>query len=152
MLGDDTDRMVKQLKRHEGAVINGDKHEAYQDHLGYLTIGYGRLIDPEIGGGITDAEAEYLLMNDLSNFIRSAKGYSWFDGLNNARKAVVINMLFNLGQPRFDMFVAMHDALERGDFLSASIEMLDSRWARQVQGRSTELAEQMRTGEWQNGN
>ena len=43
----------------EGLVLH-----AYEDHLGYLTIGYGRLIDKRRGGGISKAEAEYLLLND----------------------------------------------------------------------------------------
>ena len=52
---------TKQIKRHEGFVSN-----AYKDSLGYLTIGYGRLIDKSKGGGISETEAEYLLANDVN--------------------------------------------------------------------------------------
>tara|TARA_B100001939_G_scaffold342388_1_gene353455 strand:+ start:44 stop:496 length:453 start_codon:yes stop_codon:yes gene_type:complete len=148
-MDDNTDKLIKQIKRHEGNVMNNGKHEPYEDHLGYLTIGYGRLIDPEIKGGISESEAEMLLMNDLVAFMDAAKSYSWYDSLDDVRKAVIVNMLFNLGQPRFNKFVAMHEALKAQNYATAAAEMLDSRWAKQVKGRATELAEQMRTGKWQ---
>jgi len=137
------DRMVAQLKRHEGKVL----HE-YKDHLGFSTIGYGRLIEKGMGG-ITEAEADYLLMNDMSKFIKDAEKFDWFAGLNPARKAVIVNMLFNLGLTRFNRFLKFKQALSEGDYLTASREMLDSKWARQVKGRSEELAKQMETGKWQ---
>lgn len=148
-MDDNTDKLIKQIKRHEGNVMSNGKHEPYEDHLGYLTIGYGRLIDPEIKGGISESEAEMLLMNDLVAFMDAAKSYSWYDSLDDVRKAVIVNMLFNLGQPRFNKFVAMHEALKAQNYATAAAEMLDSRWAKQVKGRATELAEQMRTGKWQ---
>ncbi|MGB0818963.1 MAG: glycoside hydrolase family protein [Candidatus Puniceispirillaceae bacterium] len=148
-MDDNTDKLIKQIKRHEGNVMNNGKHEPYEDHLGYLTIGYGRLIDPEIKGGISESEAEMLLMNDLVAFMDAAKSYSWYDSLDDVRKAVIVNMLFNLGQPRFNKFVAMHEALKAQNYATAAAEMLDSRWAKQVKGRAKELAEQMRTGKWQ---
>ena len=137
------DEMVKQLKRHEGKVL----HE-YKDHLGYSTIGYGRLIQEGMGG-ITEAEAEYLLMNDMSKFIKDAEKFDWFAGLNAPRKAVIVNMLFNLGLTRFNRFLKFKQALAEGDHLTASREMLDSKWAKQVKGRAKELSEQMRLGTWQ---
>ncbi|TXC73977.1 hypothetical protein FSZ31_04445 [Sphingorhabdus soli] len=47
------------LRREEGV-----RHEAYKDHLGYWTIGVGRLIDERKGGRITPAEQEKLLANN----------------------------------------------------------------------------------------
>ena len=39
-------KTVEQLRRNEGEVLH-----AYQDHLGFWTIGVGRLIDKRKGGG-----------------------------------------------------------------------------------------------------
>jgi len=39
-------------------------------------------------------------------------------------------------------------ACELGDYLSASNEMLDSKWAVQVGARASELSTQMLTGEY----
>ena len=146
---EDFKKMVTQIKRHEGSVTDKGKHKLYKDHLGYLTVGYGRLIDPDMGGGISESEAEYLLMNDLSTFIKSAESFDWFDGLNAPRKSVVINMLFNLGLTRFNRFLKFKQAMSEGDHLTASREMLDSKWAKQVKGRAVELSKQMETGKWQ---
>jgi lysozyme len=42
----------------------------------------------------------------------------------------------------------MWAAIEAGDFDTASVEMLDSRWARQVKSRATKLSDAMKTGEF----
>ena len=61
-------QIVDDLKRHEGLKLH-----AYQDHLGYWTIGYGRLIDKERGGGISETEAETLLENDIDRLASRQK-------------------------------------------------------------------------------
>jgi lysozyme len=146
---DETDKLIKQLKRHEGCVL----HE-YKDHLGYSTIGYGRLIQ-EDKGGISEAEAEYLLLNDVSKFIKEASQFEWFEGLNEPRKAVIVNMLFNLGLYNFNKFLKFKQAVASRDFEEAAKQMVTgsnggkSLWAKQVKGRAYELAKQMETGKWQ---
>ena len=148
-MDDSVDKLIKQIKKHEGSVKEKGKHTPYQDHLGYETIGYGRLIDPKIGGGLADHEAEYLLMNDLDTYMTAAKTYDWYAGLNDARKAVIVNMLFNMGQTNFNKFLKMKQALDEGDFSEAAKQMLESKWAKQVKGRAVELSKQMETGKWQ---
>ena len=54
-------RLIEQLKRHEGV-----SKWAYEDHLGYITVGVGRCLDPEIGLGLSDDEIDYLLRNDIT--------------------------------------------------------------------------------------
>ena len=44
----------------------GFRRSAYTDHLGFWTIGIGKLIDAKKGGGITLAEAFFLLRNEIS--------------------------------------------------------------------------------------
>ena len=48
------------IKKHEGF-----RAAAYRDTRGNLTIGYGRLIDPRRGGGISNQEAEVLLIASI---------------------------------------------------------------------------------------
>jgi len=138
---DNTDELIKQLKRHEGVEL-----KPYKCTSDKLTIGVGRNLEDV---GISEAEAEYLLMNDLSRFMKMANEFDWYAGLNDARKAVIISMLFNLGRGGFNKFLKFKQALAEGDYLTASREMLDSRWAKQVKGRATELSKQMETGKWQ---
>ena len=72
----------------------------------------------------------------------------YFVFLNEPRKAVVVNMLFNLGWGGYSKFRNMINALNDHDYETASAEMLDSRWARQVGGRAKELSRIMRSGEF----
>jgi len=138
---DNTGELIKQLKRHEGVEL-----KPYKCTSDKLTIGVGRNLEDV---GISEAEAEYLLMNDLSRFMKMANEFDWYAGLNDARKAVIISMLFNLGRGGFNKFLKFKQALAEGDHLTASREMLDSRWAKQVKGRAVELSKQMETGKWQ---
>jgi lysozyme len=135
--------LLNLIKEHEGVV----KH-AYQDSRGYWTIGVGRLIDEKLKGGLSDDEIYYLLANDVKRCEDEAVTYPFYAKMDEARKAVIISMLFNLGKPNFDKFQNMQAALLVGDFHTASNEMLNSLWAKQVGHRANHLAQMMRTGEW----
>ena len=63
------------------------------------------------------------------------------------RQRRLLDMAFNMGVPRLKKFKKMWAAVYDNDFATAAKEMLDSRWARQVKGRSTRLAHAMATGE-----
>ncbi len=132
----------EQLIRDEGMVLH-----AYQDFLGYWTIGVGRLIDERKGGGITREEAEYLLDNDIGR-ARDAlrRALPWTETLDDARQGVLLNMCFNLGINGLLGFTKMLAALDGRDYRQAAHEMLGSRWARQVGDRARRLAEHMRDG------
>jgi lysozyme len=86
-----------------------------------------------------------LLRNDLTWVAKKAESYGFWHRLDSARQMVIMGMIFNMGN-RFDQFKKMIAALEVGDYIEASAQMLDSRWAKTVKGRAVELAEQMRTG------
>lgn len=135
--------LLKQVQRHEGCELM-----PYEDTVGVLTIGYGRNLQHN---GISKGEAETMLLNDISNTIKEAKGFSWYEGLTEPRKAVIVNMIFNLGLPRFSKFVNTISFIEDGMHELASEEMLNSKWAHDVGNRAIELSRQFATGEWQEG-
>lgn len=140
-MGDDLER---QLRRDEGVV-----EHAYIDSEGWTTIGVGRLIDKRKGGRLRDDEIEYLLQNDITEKTDELiRRLPWVTDLDEARKGVLINMAFNLGVNGLLGFRKTLALIEAGDYTKASVEMLDSKWARQVKGRATRLSEQMRTGKW----
>ena len=137
-------RLKDQLKLDEGLRL-----EPYQDSEGWWTVGYGRLIDTRRGGKISEDEAEYLLNNDIDVVINQViREFPWFGDLSDTRQEVVLNMVFNLGLPKFKGFRNAITAMTRHDWTDASREMLDSLWSRQVGNRAVRLAEAMRTGEW----
>lgn len=142
-----TKTAVSQLRRHEGEVLH-----AYQDHLGFWTIGIGRLIDKRKGGGISKDEAEYLLGNDVDKVLRElTTRLPWFDKLSEPRRAVLLNMGFQLGIGGLMGFSRTLVLIEAGNYAEAADQMLQSKWAQQTPKRAGEMAEQMRTGKWQSG-
>ena len=138
---------IEQIKRHEGLVLH-----AYKDSLGYLTIGYGRLIDSAKHGGISDGEAEYLLQNDVSIVLSALhRNITFFNKLSTPRQAVLMNMSFQMGINGLLKFKKTLSLIEVGDYDAAADNMLKSLWAKQTPNRAAEMAEQMRTGQWQSG-
>lgn len=136
-------KLKDQLKRHEGFVKN-----PYKDSVGKITIGYGRNLEDV---GISASEAEYLLDNDIRKAtVLFNRVFGDFGHLNQARKDVLINMIFNMGLNRVKRFKKTLYHVAHSHFDKAADEMLDSLWARQVKGRAKELSEQMRTGMYQN--
>jgi lysozyme len=134
-------KLRDQLKRHEGVILR-----PYKCPAGKITIGCGRNLTDN---GITMGEAELLLEHDikLAELYLSSYGYS--SRLNDARRAALTNLLFNVGPNVFREFRRMNAALEHGHFEKAAAEMLDSKWSRQVGRRADELAEIVRTGQWE---
>ena len=138
------DRLIEQLKRHEGAETH-----AYKCSSGKLTIGVGRNIDPEGGIGLSMDEIEYLLSNDILRCIKElSTEYPWFGDLDEVRQEAIINIFLNLGATKFRLFKRALSAMEEGDYETASTEFLDSRWAKQVGGRALELTDIIRSGEY----
>jgi lysozyme len=137
-----TAELRNQIKRHEGCVLH-----AYQDHLGFWTIGYGRLIDERRGGGISQAEAEQLLSNDITRVIGSLEQKApSLHTLPEPVQHALVNMAYQMGVDGLMQFTRMWQALDQGDFARAADEALDSRWAEQTPGRAKEVAGMIRNG------
>ena len=137
--------LTTQLTRDEGR-----ERSMYLDHLGYATIGVGRLIDKRKGGGISPDESAYLLNNDIASrdqVLRSK--YPWFSQLSEPRQAAVINMAFQLGLAGLAGFPKMLASLRDEKFAEAETHALDSLWAKQTPARATRVTRQLRTGEWE---
>ena len=137
--------ILTQLRREEGCIPH-----AYQDHLGYWTIGVGRLIDKRRGGGLSDDEIDMLLRNDVERCTREVRAaLPWFDTLNEPRRAVLIGMAFQMGFEGLMKFKTTLGLIRDHRFADVPKQMLRSRWASQTPERARRMAEQMRTGEWQ---
>lgn len=127
----------------------GEKLHAYQDHLGYWTLGVGRLIDKRKGGGITLEESSYLLENDIrKRRAEVARRIPWFEGLDVVRQGVLLNMAFQMGVDGLMGFKNTLGMISRREYNDAARGMLQSLWAKQTPERAYRLSEQMRTGEW----
>lgn len=143
-MSDFKEKFFEHLEDEEGRV----KH-AYQDHLGYWTIGIGRLIDRRKGGGLTDEEIDYLASNDVDRVeAEVSRALPWYKNLDDARKAVLLSMAFQMGTNGLLGFKNTLESVRKGDYELAARQMLQSRWATQTPARAGRMSEQMRTGQW----
>jgi lysozyme len=134
--------IIDDLVRDEGEVLH-----AYEDHLGYTTIGVGRLIDKRRGGGISREESRLLLANDLERFAAGLDAHlPWWRTLSRGRQRVLLNMAFNLGVSGLLTFRNTLAAVREGRYDDAAAGMLKSKWAGQVGERAKRLAALMREG------
>lgn len=122
------------------------RHEGYRQHIyrcpaGKLTIGYGL----NISAGLPRDEAALLLEYRLNKIDEQlARTLPFYPKLSAIRQDVLCDMAYNLGVAGLMGFKRMLAAVEVGDYQLAAAEMLDSKWARQVGRRATELADLMR--------
>ena len=134
-----------QLKRDEG-----EKLYAYQDHLGFWTIGIGILIDKRKGGGLRPEESEFIFRNRLKLLdAELTDRLPWISKLDPARKGVLINMAFQMGIAGLLAFKNTLAMIEAGKYQDAAKAMLQSKWATQTPARAQRLSNQMATGDWQ---
>lgn len=153
---------LDKLIEHEGLVLT-----VYQDTLGIDTIGIGRnLKDRGISKeeldyldipnmeviyehGISEADARYLALNDIAIVENElCRVHPCVEELDSVRQLILMDMAFNMGVPRLCKFQKMWNAIHEENFEAASLEMMDSRWARQVGGRAKKLSDAMKTGEF----
>ena len=136
-------KLLEMLKRHEGV-----ESHVYRCSAGFETIGAGRNISKS-GLGLSDDEVDYLLENDIVRVIKELSSeYPWFKDLDDVRKDAIIDISFNLGATRLRGFKRALAAMDAADYKTASLEFLDSKWSRDVKGRSTELAYMIEMGEY----
>lgn len=138
------DESKRLLIVHEGYVPY-----AYQDSLGFLTIGVGHLIDRRKGGRLPDSIIELLLDWDIHEKENQLyNGLPWASGLDPVRRAVLLDMTFNLGITGLLGFTNTLRAVREQRWEDAAKGMKASKWYLQVGRRADRLAEMMRTGGW----
>jgi lysozyme len=134
------DPLISELRRDEGTVLH-----AYRDSLGFITIGTGRLIDKRRGGGISQAEADYLLRNDVAGKRAALDAkIPWWRGLDPVRQRAVQNMAFQLGTG--DMGGATFNLIRNGHYAEAAKRLRGWKWAKQTPARAGRVIAMIETG------
>ena len=128
--------LIKKIKNHEGF-----RSTVYQCTEGYDTIGYGFAIkDLELDKDI----AELILIRKLADLQeRISSTFNWFNNAKEVVKDVVTNMCYQIGVSGFNKFKKTIYYLETEQYEEASLEMLDSLWAKQTPNRAKELSKQI---------
>jgi lysozyme len=130
------DSLVEQIKHHEGF-----RSKPYIDQNHY-SIGYGI----NLRYGLTQAEAELLLIHRLAIVRTALTQFKWFNKLTPNRQNVLLNMGYQLGITGLLQFKHMIWALKQGHYNGAANAMVDSKWYRQSGHRAKYLVSQMRKG------
>lgn len=133
------------IKKNEGKVMVNGRHFAYDDACGkpcksgdnikgLITVGYGRNL---MGRGLSEEEALYLLQNDVDECLQELPlTYPWFNNLSDNRKMAMIDLRFNMGAYKLSQFKKFLAAMSAGDWVTASAELMDSAYAKQVGQRA----------------
>ena len=141
------DKLRDTLKIDEGV-----KYEIYNDHLGYPTFGIGHLVvesDEEhgkpVGTPVTEDRVNSVFEKDVAIMIDEArKIFPNLDELPEEAQQVIVNMTFNMGRPRLSQFKKFIAGVNAGDWNKAAVEMMDSRWAKQVGARAERLRDRIK--------
>ncbi len=148
------DKLTDQLKRHESY-----RKRMYLCTAGKETIGFGynlkanplHLSSLEISNfyknGMNEVEAERILKLMISKCVdQLEEAIPFINKLDTVRQDCLINMCFNMGLVGLLKFKKALLLVKAGDYQKASIEMLDSKWAKDVGNRALELSTQMKSG------
>ena len=141
------DKLIQQLKIDEGV-----KYEVYKDHLGYPTFGIGHLVvegDEEhgqpVGTPVSEDRVNSIFESDVETYVsESKKVFPNLDELPEEAQQVIVNMCFNMGAPRLSQFKKFIAGVNASDWDTAAVEMMDSRWARQVGVRAERLRDRIK--------
>ena len=134
----------RDIARAQLRVDEGVKNKPYRDTKGKLTIGVGHNLDDK---GLSPEAIAFILEKDIDDAEYDARSlFPNFDDLSDARKAVLIQMAFNLGSAGLTLFRKFRKAVAGQDFDSAYVEMVSSLWADQVGARAVRLAKAMKDG------
>jgi len=131
------DEILKKIKRHEGW-----RSKPYRCSAGKLTIGYGTNIEQ-----ISKDEGELLLEFRINEILEYAlPQLPEYQTLNDTRKLVYLDMLYNLGFKSFKRFKRMRKAVQEGNWHKAANEIKNSKYYKQVGLRGKENVKMMRFG------
>ncbi len=129
--------LKESIKKHEGYV-----GIVYKDSLGIDTIGYGFAIkDLELDKDICDMILDRKL-KDLESRVKLK--FDWFKYMPPEIKDVVMEMCYQLGVTGVSKFKKTIAYLRNEQWEEASVEMLDSLWAKQTPNRAQEMSDRVK--------
>jgi len=136
----DRESIAADLRRDEGW-----RESAYQDHLGYWTIGYGFLIDRRKGGALPREVGDFWLAHNVGVLEESLRAAlrNWDDYPDGIQRALA-NMSYQMGVGGLMGFRNMLSLIDERRYQEAADEALNSRWAQQTPNRARRVAKWIR--------
>lgn len=124
---------IDDIKQEEG--FNG---VVYKCTEGFDTIGYGTKLP------LTKEEATLLLEYRLNKMKSELNSSLYALEAPDEVWSILYNMAYQLGVPGVLKFSKFIKALQNKNYSQASIEMLDSKWAKQTPNRAKRLSDRMK--------
>ena len=129
-------KIIDDLKRDEGW-----SPYAYQDHLGFWTIGIGFLVDKRKGVGLPLPVAEHWLAYLLDKIEADLNArLPWWKTQPEDVKDALLNMAYQLGVDGLLKFTRTLATIKAGDRKLAAEQALESKWAKQTPARARRVA------------
>lgn len=148
--------IVAQLKEYEGTkayqmykgYYKNSKFHVYKDSLGYDTIGYGHLVksDEAFPGGITEAQADAMLLADIGNARVEVDQLRLGLPFDSRWNDFMVLMVFQLGITKTNQFKKFLTALRAKNYATAIAEVKNSNWYRQTPNRVNKMLEDVLKG------
>tara|TARA_Y100001963_G_C6782513_1_gene450773 strand:+ start:2342 stop:2758 length:417 start_codon:yes stop_codon:yes gene_type:complete len=107
----------------------GYRSRVYKDHLGFDTIGIGFKVS-ELD--LSKAECRSILKRKLSEIdLILYQKFKWWKTAHSNVRTVVLDMCYQMGVTGFSKFKKMIGHLENKNLEGASLELLDSKYAKE---------------------
>ncbi len=140
----DMDKLLESVKKHEGY-----RNKVYLDTLNKRTVGVGHLCLEDFWEDDKEYDEDFLmgiLEKDLQSAIDQADDMCKNLTISDDAKIIIIEMIFQLGGNGVSKFRKMWAALRESppNYHEASVQMLDSRWAKQTPNRAQEMSNHMK--------
>ena len=134
----DLDNLKEMIAKHEGY-----EPRVYKCTNGYDTIGYGFAIkDLYMNKEVADLILDQKIQEMLKRILSDKDWGEWFSEKPQHIQEVLINMIFQIGFSGVKKFRKTIQYIKDDNFLLASEEMLDSKWAKSDSpNRAKELSE-----------
>lgn len=138
---------TKTYQMYKGYYKNG-KFRVYKDSLGFDTIGYGHLVKSgeNFENGLTDAEADTLLLADIGNARVEVDQLRLGLPIDSNWNDFMVLMVFQLGITKTNQFKKFLTALRAGNYAIAIAEVKDSNWYRQTPSRINKMLDDLLKG------
>src|SRR3990167_10337876 len=118
----------------------------YTDTVGKLTVGVGHNLTDR---GVSSAVIDLMLLEDYTEARNSLlTRLPWVSTFDDVRKAVLTDLVFNLGITKFLRFRNTIAALKAKDWTSAGKHLRQSLWYQQVGQRGPRIINMLISGRW----
>ncbi len=120
----------------------GYRDRPYYCSEGYPTVGIGTKLGPKGAPlecytfTVSEHAAKALLDDEVKKILNELVKHRWYIELNSDRQTIIKSMCYQMGVSGVFKFKKMIAALERGDYNEASLQALDSLWAKQTPARA----------------